>query len=73
MKVQRVDRIYLTPISVAFEGEVLTLLCIIQVVNANPSLYRSHLDFKNRDEKRRMQTQLYFYKKGNERTWFNIQ
>jgi len=39
MEVQRVDRIYLISLSVAFESKVFTLLCIIQMMHTYPSFY----------------------------------
>jgi hypothetical protein len=39
MEVQGVDWVNLIVISVAFEGEVFTLLSFIQMMYTNPSLY----------------------------------
>jgi len=38
VEIQRVDRIYIISISVAFECEVFALLRIIQMMNTNPPL-----------------------------------
>lgn len=46
MKVDSIDCIDVIVISVALEGEILSLLCLINMLNCNPSLDRTHLHNK---------------------------
>ena len=47
VKVQRIDRINLVALSVALEGEIFLLLCIIKMMNSNPAFYGANLDSNN--------------------------
>ena len=46
MKVDSIDCINVIVISVALEGEILSLLRLIDMLNCNSSLYRTHLHNK---------------------------